>query len=88
MAQKIKGVLYEYVEPVPFWSFLILFLNDKALKRVCPVKWRCLKLNRFVEVDKKAICCSKAGWICDCGDWVFDNNVFHHVIRKGLREFG
>jgi len=60
-----------------------LVLNDDSLKKGYPVKWRCLKLNILVEVDRNAK--FSGFWICDCGDLVCDTNVFHHVVMKGFR---
>jgi len=35
---------------------------------------------RLMKISKDAIP-AKSGFICDCGDWVLDNDYFHEVLE-------
>ena len=51
------------------------------------ILWICNKVMRKVAVSKDAIYSFDNGWICDCGNWVKDNDGNHKVIKYGNRAF-
>lgn len=56
--------------------------NDEYYKEKIPKKWFCKRLNKEVNVDNKEF---NLGWLCDCGEWVYDSNKDHNVILWNYR---
>ena len=57
------------------------------LKHVlCPVRWKCFRTGNTVDVDLKAVCNTKYGWIYECGEWVKDSDYSHEILLWGERD--
>jgi hypothetical protein len=52
----------------------------------CPIQWFCKKLNRSIEVSDDAVFNPKFGWLCDCGQWIKKEDIFHTDVIFGKRE--
>ena len=56
---------------------------DKKVK--CPIKWFCKALNKDIEVSESAVFHPVYGWICDCGQWMKDEDPLHSNVFYGKR---
>ena len=50
------------------------------------VKWYCGILNKTITTDKNAIYLTGYGWICDCGNWIKDDDKNHKILLIAERE--
>lgn len=53
-------------------SFRNRFIVDSESIR-CPVRWRCKRLNRIIEVSEDAVFNSEFGFLCDCSTGIVCN---------------
>ena len=54
---------------------------------LCPIKWKCVKLQREICPFEEAIYDKRFGWICDCGIRVkLKSTKEHIIIEKGYCE--
>lgn len=58
----------------------VLKNGPKRIK--CPKEWKCKRLNKIIKVTGNVP--SGKGWICDCGDWINNDDILHDVILWGF----
>jgi len=78
---KLKSVTLEgSIKSLPEYCF-----KSRMIKNNVPVRWYCLKRDRFQFRHTGFVYDTYFGWKCVCGEWVIDEDPNHAVIEYGLR---
>jgi len=50
------------------------------------VEWYCDILKKTIKTSKNAVYLQGYGWICDCGNWIKDDDKNHKILLIAERE--